>query len=73
MFYTYVLQSEADGKFYTGSTVNLKLDLSNTIKVWLILRNAGNLSDQFIMRLVSIARTPREEKSTSRPIMGKCS
>jgi putative endonuclease len=25
MFYTYVLQSEADGKFYTGSTVNLKL------------------------------------------------
>jgi putative endonuclease len=25
MFYTYVLQSEGDGKFYTGSTVNLKL------------------------------------------------
>ena len=25
MFYTYVLQSESDGRFYTGSTGNLKL------------------------------------------------
>jgi len=25
MFYTYVLQSEQDGKFYTGYTKNLKL------------------------------------------------
>jgi putative endonuclease len=25
VFYTYVLQSEGDGKFYTGSTANLKL------------------------------------------------
>jgi len=25
MFYTYVLQSEGDGKFYTSSTANLKL------------------------------------------------
>jgi putative endonuclease len=25
MFYTYVLQSEGDGKFYTGLTGNLKL------------------------------------------------
>ena len=25
MFYTYVLQSGGDGKFYTGSTANLKL------------------------------------------------
>jgi putative endonuclease len=25
MFYTYVLQTEGDGKFYAGSTVNLKL------------------------------------------------
>lgn len=25
MFYTYVLQSEMDGKFYTGSTTDLKL------------------------------------------------
>lgn len=25
MFYTYILQSEQDGKFYTGYTKNLKL------------------------------------------------
>jgi predicted GIY-YIG superfamily endonuclease len=25
MYYTYVLQSEKDGKFYTGYTQNLKL------------------------------------------------
>ena len=25
MYYTYVLQSEKDGKFYTGFTSNLKL------------------------------------------------
>ena len=28
MFYTYVLQSEGDGKFYAGSTVNLKVSLA---------------------------------------------
>ena len=61
MYYTYVLQSEKDGKFYTGFTSNLKLRFEQHNKGLL-----GTTRDRRPLRLIYYEACLDQDDATKR-------
>ena len=65
MYYTYVLQSEKDGKFYTGFTSNLKLRFEQHNQ-----GSVGTTRDRRPLRLIYYEACLDQNEATKRE---KCS